>query len=149
MDEQIMISDIAQRQTPVLTRTSHLVRCLGMCKMYATTPEAAGIRLPMLQQDASGQVTIVSGGQGRSDLGTELDRIAQNGLDMFSEANMFLNGIRYKIGPLASPGGPVSVPRHQISSSSLTIRTLSVGHLAERLWQAGCYEQQQETAEPR
>lgn len=44
-----------------------------------------------------------------SDLGTELDRISQNGFQAFSGANKNLNRIHIISGNLAQPGGSVSI----------------------------------------
>jgi hypothetical protein len=105
MEGNFSLSTIADRETPAFNLVGELMDCLAVCMIHSVSRKAAGIQFNVARRDSEGAVAL----QSLSDLGTELDRISQNGFEAFSGANKKLNRIRIISGGMAQPGGSVSI----------------------------------------
>jgi hypothetical protein len=103
------LSTIAERQAPALKASGDLVEKLGLCILFSTTSVAAGIRLDRLVHiDVEQRKNVRPQIFRQSDLGSELDAIATNGLEIFTRANEYLHHVRLATQSIGRDRGPVS-----------------------------------------
>ena len=111
MANELLISQIAEREGPTVMRAEQLVASLRVCSIYATGRIAS--RLPLVSLDGYGH-------QQRSAFGTnpvlcsksslfasELTLISNGGLDVLADVVRFLHDLRKTAESMAGPEGTV------------------------------------------
>jgi hypothetical protein len=109
MEGTMTLSSLAQQEAAMLMRTDSLVFNMGLCIFYSSTRNAAGLVIRGLPASGTeGSRGISSTSKRVSDVGTELNKISHDGLDIFTDANEYLTKMRYASRSIARQGGPVS-----------------------------------------
>lgn len=124
MDNELLISQIAERAGPTVTRVDRLVSSLRVCSIFATGRTASRLSLtsPDGYENQRGFISNTDFVLGSEPLlfASSLTSISNRGLDTLADVVKFLHELRKTAESLAAPEGTVRISERCFQERMLT-----------------------------